>query len=278
MRDKKPAMTVLSWGWGRDSTTLALLSKHGELPPLDAIIAADTQWEPDEVYATVEWVLPLLDVPVYRVSQGDLGADVLDALGTSGKWASQPPFYVRNAANTAYATVDRGGTLRRLCTIDYKIMPIRRKLRELLGVKPTGPLPRGMWVEQWLGFPRDELARTFCSDVRWIINTFPLILPLQMTKADCATWLTAHGYPIPAKSSCIFCPYHNNAHWRRMRDTQPEEWAKAVAFEAALHQGKLPGVRGTPYLHKSMVPLPLAPIDVNDQDQEGLFGCMACNT
>lgn len=284
LRTGPPALRVLNWGWGQDSTTIALMSKHGELPPLDAILCADTQQEPDEVYETVEWVSVLLEVPVYRVTVGDLGAAILQAARehkegkrlTAGH-VGQPPFYVKNDPNKDYATAVSGGVLRRKCTHDYKIVPIRQKLRKILGVSPVGRLPKHMWVEQWIGFPVEELGRTFCSDVQWITNTFPLI-DKRMRKTDCERWLREHGYPSPIpKSSCRFCPFHTNAYWRRMRDTQPQEWAKVVAFEAELHQGKLPGVRGTPYVHKSMVPLPLAPIDEDDNDRPQL-DCWACHT
>lgn len=277
-RSTKPALRILNWGLGQDSTTLALLAEHGEIAPFDAIIWADTQQEPAEVYETMEWVLPLLTPPVYRVTAGDIGASVLEASrSTSTRWAEgQPPFWVRNAPNTAYASADRGAPLSRNCTRGFKTIPIRRKLRELLGYPLPARIPKGAWIEQAIGFPLDELGRTFCSPVKWLVNTFPLI-DQRMRKHDCARWLTAHGYPIPPKSSCRFCPYHSNAYWRRMRDTQPEEWRQVVAFEAALHQGKLPGVRGIPYVHKSMMPLPVAPIDEPETGQEELF-CFACNT
>lgn len=282
-RTTPPALRVLNWGWGQDSTTIALMAHHGELPPFDAILSADTQNEPHEVYETVQWVSSILTTPIYCVTAGDLAADILriasqqrQGVPMTAGHCGQPPFHVRNDPNQHYATAASGGVLWRKCTHDYKIVPIRRKIRELLGVKPTGRLPHGLWVEQAIGFPLDEVGRTFCSDVQWITHTFPLI-DLRMRKRDCARWLTAHGYPIPPKSSCRFCPYHSNAYWRRMRDTQPEDWARTVAFEQALHAGKLPGVRGTPYLHKSMMPLPMAPLDAPDTGQEELF-CYACHT
>ena len=265
VRAIRPDLRVLTWGLGQDSTTIALLAEHGEIPPFDAILWADTQQEPQEVYDTLAWVQPLLTPPVYRVTAGDLGMDIIAASHGTRARVANPPFYIAG-----------GGPLMRACTHDYKVVPIRKKIRELLGVKPHGRLPRGVWVEQAIGFPLDELGRTFCSDVQWITNTFPLI-EKRMRKHDCARWLTAHGYRVPEKSSCRFCPSPSNAYWRRMRDTQPEEWARTIAFEQALHAGKLPGVRGTPYLHKSMVPLPLAPIDAPQTRQEELF-CYACNT
>jgi hypothetical protein len=283
-RTTPPTLRVLNWSWGQDSTTTALMAHHGEIPPFDAILCADTQSEPDEVYETAEWVAAILQTPIYRVTAGDLGADVLQVAqdhkhgkAMAAGHRGQPPFWVRNDPNKDYATTDSGGQLWRKCTQDYKVIPIRRKIRELLGVKPTGRLPHGVWVEQAISFPREELGRAFCSDVAWITNTFPLIM-LGMRKADCVQWLHDHGYPAPIpKSSCRFCPYHSNAYWRRMRDTQPREWAKTVAFEQQLHAGKLPGVRGIPYLHRSMMPLPMAPIDEPETGQEELF-CFACNT
>ena len=280
-RTTPPALRVLSLGVGLQSTTLLLMSQHDELPRLDAAFFADTEAEPVAVYETLEWVTAVVDIPIYRVSAGNLGAAVLDtahrgALGqhlTAGH-VGQPPFWVKNAPNKDYATAVSGGALWRKCTADYKIIPIRRKIRELLGVKPIGRLRQGVWVEQWIGFSREELGRTFCSDVQWITNTFPLILPKQMTRRDCEQWLTGHGYPIPPKSSCTFCPFHSNAYWRDMRENRPNEWTATVDFERQLHAGKLPGVRGTPYLHKSMVPLPMAPIEELDTGPE-LF-CHAC--
>jgi hypothetical protein len=282
-RTTPPVGRFLSWGMGRDSSAVALMSFHGELPLLDGIIAADTGWEPAEVYKTLAWVREIVSarIPVYVVQAGDLGRDILDASArhaqgqrlTAGL-SGQPPFWVKNDPNKAYATAVSGGKLWRKCTADYKVVPIRRKIRELLGVKVHGRLPKGMWVEQWIGFPRDEVWRTFCSDVQWITHTFPLILPMQMSKRDLPAWFATHGYPVPAKSSCLFCPFHTNAYWRDMRDRRPQEWTKTVAFEQALHRGTLPGVRGIPYLHRSLLPLPLAPIDEPDTGDE-LF-CMHC--
>ena len=273
---------VLSLGAGLDSTTLILLSEHGELPRLDAAIFADTQAEPQYVYNTLKWLTSAVSIPIYRVTAGNLETAVLDAAQHMDKRLSaghvgQPPFFVKNVPNVNYATAVSGGTLWRKCTHDFKIVPIRRKVRELLGVKAVGRLPNGVHVEQWIGFTKDDLGRTFCSDVKWITNVFPMILPLQMSRRDCASWLEAHGYPIPQKSSCVFCPFHRNAYWVDMRDNRPDEWHRAVQFEARLQQGHLPGVRGIPYLHRSMVPLPMAPIDALDGGTPELF-CLACNT
>jgi hypothetical protein len=271
---------VLSLGAGVDSTTVLLMSEHGALPRLDAAIFADTMAEPSGVYDTLEWLMAAATIPIYRVSRGNLEDDILAAAASRERLTaghvSQPPFFVKNASHLDYATADSGGRLWRKCTHDYKIAPIRQKLRELLQLPRAGRTKKGLLVEQWIGFSVDDLGRTFCSDVQWITNRFPLI-EQRMKRRDCIAWLTNHGYPVPPKSSCLFCPYHSNTYWQDMRDNRPDEWQRTVAFEAQLQKGKLPGVRGTPYLHQSMLPLPMAPIDKPDTGQQELF-CMACNT
>lgn len=48
-------MRILSWGRGVQSTTLAALSALGKLPPLDAVLHADTGWERAATYEVGDW-------------------------------------------------------------------------------------------------------------------------------------------------------------------------------------------------------------------------------
>lgn len=87
----------------------------------------------------------------------------------------------------------------------------------------------------------------------WQINRFPLI-ERRMTRRECLEWLSRHGYPRPPKSACIGCPFHSNAAWRAMRDTDTAAWVDAVEVDRALRSG-LRGIRGQVFLHRSAVPL-----------------------
>ena len=49
-------MRILSLGAGVQSSTLALMIAHGELPPVTAAVFADTQWEPRKVYEWLDWL------------------------------------------------------------------------------------------------------------------------------------------------------------------------------------------------------------------------------
>jgi len=253
-----PTMVALSLGAGVQSTTLALLAVEGVLPKPDVAIFADTGWEPAAVYThldRLEAVLGGFGIPLLKVSNGNLRADAIDP---AHRYASVP-YFVRNPDGT-------DGMGRRQCTSEYKLSPIRRKARELLGAKPPDfrSVPRGRVCEQWVGFSTDEIGRV--SDgrnaVRYLTTRYPL-LELGMSRKDCDRWLKARGWASVEKSACIGCPFHGNRQWRELRDNRPEEWADAIAFDAAIRKG---GSRGLPlngeaFLHRSRRPLDQAPID-----------------
>ncbi len=252
-----PALRLLSLGAGVQSTVLALMAADGTLPGLGGAIFADTGWEPRKVYEQVdriEKVLTAAGIPLYRVSSGNLRADSLDP---AHRYASVP-YFVRNPDGSE-------GMGRRQCTSEYKLAPIGRKVRELLGAAAPDfrRVPKGRLAEQWIGFSTDEIHRVSDNHgVSYVRRRYPL-LELSMSRKDCERWLTARGWGDTAKSACVGCPFHGNAQWRDLRDNHPDEWADAVAFDEAIRKG---GARGLPlngeaFLHRSRVPLAIAPID-----------------
>ena len=240
-------LRVLSLGAGVQSSTCLLMSLAGELPRLDAAVFADTGWEPKAVYQHLERLEATAQaggVPVHRVGAGNLRRDALDP---DHHFASLPLF-VRRA--------DGGrGMIRRQCTREYKLTPIRRQVRALYerAGRPSGG------VEQWLGISLDETHRMRASDVRYITLRYVLV-EQRMTRADCQRWLDAHGWPGVPRSSCIGCPYHSDRQWVELREHAPQEWADAVAFDRAIRHGHPAAIhktalRGKAFLHPSLRPL-----------------------
>ncbi len=226
-------LRILSLGAGVQSSTLLLMALAGELPRLDAAIFADTGWEPKAVYQhlyRLEHAAEAAGLAVHRVSAGNLRHDALDP---THRFASLP-LHVRR--------LDGGrGLMRRQCTREYKITPIRRKVRALW--EQAGRPP----VEQWMGISRDEAHRMRSSDVAYIALRYPLV-ELAMTRSDCHRWLEAHGWPGVPRSACIGCPFRSDERWRQLRDSDPEEWADAVAFDRDIRNGHVrlgkPALRG----------------------------------
>lgn len=247
-------------GAGVQSSTLLLMAVHGELQ-IDRAIFADTQWEPASVYAWLETLMPIAEragIPVDVVTRGDIRADAL-----AGKTESWMPLHIVNKQGEA-------GLAKRQCSKNYKLVPIKRRIRELIGRK------RSATATAIIGISWDESQRMRDSDVRWLTNEYPLV-DRRMKRRDCVLWLSRHGYPEPPKSSCIGCPYKSDRQWRQLRDESPSEWADAVAFDAS------PAIRsyriaGEAYLHRSLVPLPMVDLSTpQDAGQMDMFEGGECD-
>jgi hypothetical protein len=255
-------LRVLSLGAGVQSTTLALMAKHGEAPMPDVAIFADTQWEPEAVYKHLRWLMSVLPYEVITVSAGDIRQAIRDRRNTTGGRFAAIPWHTVNPDGSH-------GMGRRQCSSEYKLGPIMHAIRAHLG-KPGRVRIPSKTVEVLLGISRDEAQRMRESRQRYMVNRYPLI-EMGMTRQACLRWLDAHGYPRPAKSACIGCPYHDNDHWRGMRDNQPEEWADAVAADHALRIGDARGMRAIEFMHPQRVPLDEVDLSV-DNRQLDLFG------
>lgn len=228
-------LRILSLGAGVQSSTVLLMSIHGELERLDAAIFADTGWEPRAVYAhlaKLQGAAAAAGIPIYRISAGNIRTEAIGA-----KFVHIPAFTAE------------GGMGKRQCTRRYKIRPIRRQVRALHLAANRRP------VEQWVGISWDERLRTKDSGVQYITNRYPLV-ERRITRWDCKRWLAAHGWPNVPRSACVGCPLHSDADWRAL---PPEEFADAAAWEAALP--------GEQYLHSSLRPLPL--VDLSTEEDRG---------
>ena len=106
---------------------------------------------------------------------------------------------------------------------------------------------------------------------KWIKNRWPLI-ESRMSRHDCLQWMERNGYPRPPRSACVFCPFHSDDEWLRLKNEDPAAFADAVRFEKnyqnAIRSGS--GFYGTPYLHRSLKPLAEVNFDKH-ADQMRLF-------
>ncbi|WP_433549099.1 hypothetical protein ACQPZG_31595 [Streptomyces sp. CA-294286] len=236
------------------------LSAKGILPKVDYAIFADTGWEPQAVYDHLDRLEKVIaapaGIPVLRVSTGNIRDDALDP---EHRFASMP-LYILNKDG-------KPGMTRRQCTGEYKVKPIKKAIRDLLGYPYPARIPKAVWVEQWIGISTDEFHRAKDSDVKYMRNRHPLITDMDWSRADCIKYLTSLGMADTPKSSCLGCPFHGNAQWRHIRDASPSEWQDVVAFDAAIRKGNARANKtgnpllGEAFLHRSRVPLSEAPID-----------------
>lgn len=245
---------ILNLGAGVQSTTLYLMFLRGLIKPqLHYAIFADTQDEPKAVYSHLEWLQSLNGPPILTRTKGRL-SDHLKAgrNSTGGRFISIPAFVKSvDGLNTG------GG--RRQCSNEYKIQVINQCVRrEIVGLKPRQRMPKDVHIHQYYGISLDEGGRAQrikanLATNKYLTPHFPLIENL-MTRADCLTWLAKHGnvpHQVP-RSACVYCPYHNDAEWLRIRENQ-EDWQLAVEVDEAIRVNR--NLTHRQYLHKSCEPL-----------------------
>ena len=253
MKPTEAAIHIISLGAGVQSSTMALMAKHGEIQPMPtAAIFADTGDETAAVYKWLHWIEGQLPFRVVRVSIGVLSLAAL-ALHPGKK----RPFYLKPGLPVFFKD---GGMATRQCTEDFKIVPIHRCANQLRG---------GRSVVQWLGISTDEASRMKTSRVAWMTNDYPLI-KAGISRQQCYTWMDSHGYPRPPRSACVYCPYHSDAEWQRLKSEEPTEFARAVQFELDYQVAAAECFDKVPYLHRSCLPLSEVNFDINDK-QFNLF-------
>ena len=255
---QRDGMHILSLGAGVQSSTLALMAAHGEVtgyPHLTAAVFADTQDEPQSVYKWLDWLEAEIQrcphpFPVHRVTKGRLSKEAVKMRTTKdGRDYTRTvvPFF------TVQPDGSTGKVMGRFCTVDYKVKPVLSHVRQIAGIKRG---QKEVGVVQWIGISLDEIQRMKESREPWAKNAWPLI-DMRMKRSDCKEWMKRKGYPEPPRSSCVYCPFHNNDEWRRLKTEEPEEFQKAVEFERRLQGSKesVDDIAGTPFLHRSMKPL-----------------------
>lgn len=250
----------LSLGAGVQSSTLALMIAHGEIEAVEGAIFADTGWEPVRVYEWLNWLESEIQrcphpFPIYRVSEGNLREDQIKATNTTGQLFAAVPWFLK---------MPNGDTAmgRRQCTSEYKIKPLHKKLRELLGYQKGERIHKGA-CQLLMGISLDEIFRMKPSGRQWLVHTWPLI-DHRMSRRDCLSWMENRQYPMPPKSSCIGCPFHSDHEWRLIK-ADPVSWADALEVDAAIRQQ--PNMKGQQFMHRSCAPL--AEVDLSTAADHG---------
>ena len=244
-----PTLTVLSLGGGVQSSVMALMASQGAFDRApDCAVFADTRWEPPSVYEHIEWLKDRLSFPLYVVDNGrSLREDVKALTNHSDfrRYVDIPVFLKGHDGET-------DGIGRRQCTDNYKIRPIRKKIRELLGLRPRQRVPAGATVELWLGISTDEAMRMKTSRDRWMTNRYPLI-EAGMSRSDCAGWWAARYDRPLERSACVACPFQSRQRWVETKRRWPGLFAEAVEIDARMRGGL--AFAKEPYLHSLRMPL-----------------------
>ena len=251
-------MKVISLGMGVQSTAMYMMSSKNIIERADHAVFADPGAELPRTYKILEylqdWASLNNGIPIHVTNERNLLQDIVKAQNSRGvRLASIPAF------------TESGGMIQRQCTGEYKIQPVIKKVRELHGLKPRQRMPK---TEMWLGITLDEIQRMKESQLPRIDYVYPLI-DQRMTRGDCLKIFDRFQFPIPPKSSCVFCPYHSDKNWKEIKEKLPEEWEKCVQIDNTIRDATKKGLDDKLYLHRSLVPLER----IEFADQQELFMC-----
>ena len=245
-------LTYISFGAGVQSTALLVASAlglHG-VPKADCAIFADPGWEGDGTYENVKRMTAWSTergIACHIVRSGNIERALLgeEAARQSGFLVSIPAF-TRGADGSV-------GMLRRQCTDHYKIEPIQRKVRELLGLKPRQRTKKKALA--LIGISLDEaVMRVKPSRVSYIVNAHPLV-DAGLTRYGCLKLIQEHGLSDPGKSACLGCPYHGDRQWRALAANDPAGFERACRVDEKIRDLTRAGVTSPVYLHRSLQPL-----------------------
>jgi len=248
-------LRVLSLGAGVQSTALYLMAEEGLIEKFDFAIFADTGWERDATYKVVEDLKAKYNTPIITVDNGSVKDNILEARDKGSRFTVMPFHCI---------TGNNKGILRRQCTSEFKILPIDKELRKLLGLKPYQRYT-GEAIELCLGISLDEAQRAnMYKEHKIRTNSYPLV-ELKFNRNDCLEYLKQHELDIQ-KSSCIGCPYHCNKEWHALN---AKEFTDACEFDEKIRTS-FKGTKlkaDTLYLHNSLKPL--SEVDLRTQEEKG---------
>lgn len=251
---------VLSLGGGVQSVALYLLAVTGRLSQKpDVAIFADTKWEPKHVYDTITMLREQFgeELPIEVVSYSNLYEDsfagriVGDGKNKKGRHCFQLPVWLRiNGKNSAF---------KRQCTNNYKIQPVMRKTRELIGLNPRQRVPDNTRAEMWMGISTEEAQRIKPNREWWVSNYYPLIQELRWSRDQCEEYLESEYPELPVgRSACAGCPYRTTKAWLELRESDPQLFTDAVKLDEKLRKKSAKGhraIKGEPFLHRDRLPL-----------------------
>jgi hypothetical protein len=283
--DGKKHIHVLSYGGGTQSTALLLMALKGEINGVipDYIIFSDTGWEPKAVYEWVDKVNKYIQEKFGRciifTNNGNIREDII-AGATKGERHASIPFFTRDRTGWG-----EKGKARRQCTDEYKIKPVNRKIKELLGYKPRQQVKEVVHI--WKGISTDEIRRVKPILVKnsqgemvpckWRKAEHPLVDVVGVDRSECIKWVEDLGLGTPPQSSCIGCPFHNDSLWLDMKKNDPEAWDDAVEIDKTIRNH--PKFKQHLFLHRSCKPLNEVEfheqselIDFFDEECEGMCG------
>lgn len=116
----------------------------------------------------------------------------------------------------------------RMCTVAAKIDRIKAFLADRFEGKEDLEVQIGFDANERVRAARDPHTLKASSDRR--TNVFPLI-EHDLCRCRCAELIRRHGFPVPPKSACFFCPFGSRRDFQALREQYPELFLRTQHLE-----------------------------------------------
>ena len=224
---------VWSSGGGIQSTAIAALIYKGVLPRPDFAVMIDTGYE------SVKTIQYIQEVIIPKMAEIGVRFDLVP----TERYYSADLFDKKNGLKIPAFRKNEDGSVSKFntqCNNEWKVKVLHKYLREN-GVRRC---------VDWVGISTDEAKRgNKSTGLKWIRNAYPL-LELGYSRADCINVIQSLGWPLPLRTSCVFCPLKTNYEWLRLKYESPEDFERACTIDEGIRE-RLPNV----YLHPTCRPL-----------------------
>ena len=205
--------TIISYGGGVQSTALVVLAMQrgwriDEIVHVD-LLDAEAPNTREYVKCFAGWLRETYNRSI-TILQRDLYGDML----------ARPAF-----TPAPWRAKDGSFMLKRQCTRQYKVEPIRRYLYQQYKREK---------IQLMLGIGVDEFHRMRDSGFKRIENVYPLV-DERLTRNDCRAILERAGLATPPKSSCWFCPYRSARSQAELIRQYPALREMAVELERRIN-------------------------------------------
>jgi len=209
-------MTVrsVSYGAGVQSTALLVLAAQQKID-FDLFLFAnvgDDSEHPDSLAYMTDVAVPYAAahgielVALHKVKRDGTKETLMGRLMKEGSRSLPIPVRMSNGAPGS-----------RSCTADFKIRVIAKELKRR-GATVADPATVA------LGISVDEIERAkpgLDERMPYQFRVYPL-LDLGLTRADCKRIIAEAGLPVPGKSACFFCPFHDKHAWANLARESPD--------------------------------------------------------
>jgi len=258
-------LDVGSIGWGVQSTAILLMQGLGLLPKTDVNFFSELR----ETQATIDYkgkmepILKDMGIECVTLKPKDIYEHIIN--WPTADRVSMLPVWFKNEEGKAQP-------LNRGCTADFKINIVASGIRDYLGVKR---LSRHS-IRIWQGITTDEIGRAKKSALyptkqnSFRVNHYPYIGQYANITDPRYKWVDysrfkiieevfiKYGFPIPPKSSCFFCPFHDIEYWYEIFIKEPENFELACLLDDAIRNYNTVSevlTSGPFYLYKGLIPL-----------------------